>query len=280
MLKEIILILGLALILSPGIPPHCQAVPGKDWSDKEVTRPTPPLIKITPRSGGKFLLEPLTAPPQGNSIPLPRPPRNKEKGGTPAPTSQKHTMITSWDISPSVLSKVRHARYVWGSSLETGSTTDCSGFTQFIYRLCKINLPRTSAEQSQMGKVVTREMDFSKLNPGDLLFFRQGGRAVGHADIYLGEGKMIHASSSGGGVTVTELERGYYINNFVVAKRVFETKYKWPSFPGLRPAARNRDWDFPVVTALPFPKPLSAVVPPMAMLLKIFWYWGNSSTFS
>jgi hypothetical protein len=81
-------------------------------------------------------------------------------------------------------------------------------------------------------------------------------------------------------VTVTELEREYYINNFVVAKRVLEKKYRWPSFPGLSPAARNRGWDFPVVTALPSPKPLPAIVPPMAMLVKIFWYWRYSSTFS
>jgi cell wall-associated NlpC family hydrolase len=69
-------------------------------------------------------------------------------------------------------------------------------------------------------------MDFSKLLPGDLLFFRRGGRSVGHAGIYLGEGKMIHASNHRYGVTVTDLRQPYYEGTFVVAKRVFEVKYR------------------------------------------------------
>jgi hypothetical protein len=131
--------------------------------------------------------------------------------------------------------------------------------------MCKIDLPRTSAEQAQVGQEVTRRMDFSKLEAGDLLFFRQGGRSVGHAGVYLGEGKMIHASNAQGGITVTELGQGYYVKNFVVAKRVLEKKYRWPSFPGLSPAARYRDWDSPVLTLSPVPRPL----------LKIFWPWDH-----
>ena len=111
-----------------------------------------------------------------------------------------------------------------GASLETSSATDCSGFVQFIYHGFKINLPRSSAEQAEVGKVVTRRMDFSKLLPGDLLFFNRGGH-IGHAGIYLGQGKMIHASSPRTGVTVTDLRQPYYEGTFVVAKRVFEVKY-------------------------------------------------------
>jgi cell wall-associated NlpC family hydrolase len=76
-----------------------------------------------------------------------------------------------------------------------------------------------------VGKVVTHQMDFSKLLPGDLLFFRRGGRNVGHAGIYLGEGKMIHASNHRYGVTITDLRQPYYEGTFEVAKRVFEVKY-------------------------------------------------------
>ena len=118
----------------------------------------------------------------------------------------------------------KHAPYARGASLENSSATDCSGFVQFIYHRFKIDLPRSSAEQAQVGKVVTRQMDFSKLLPGDLLFFRRGG-PVGHAGIYLGEGKMIHASNHRYGVTVTDLRQPYYEGTFEVAKRVFEVKY-------------------------------------------------------
>jgi cell wall-associated NlpC family hydrolase len=119
----------------------------------------------------------------------------------------------------------RYAPYARGASLQNSSATDCSGFVQFIYHGFKIDLPRSSAEQAQVGKVVTQQMDFSKLLPGDLLFFCRGGRSVGHAGIYLGEGKMIHASNHRNGVTVTDLRQPYYEGTFVVAKRVFEVKF-------------------------------------------------------
>ena len=143
-------------------------------------------------------------------------------------TSNKYNTFEPWNFSELILTQAkayRYAPYARGASLENGSATDCSGFVQFIYHGFKINLPRSSAEQAQVGKVVTQQMDFSKLLPGDLLFFRRGGRSVGHAGIYLGEGKMIHASNHRYGVTITDLRQPYYEGTFVVAKRVFEVKY-------------------------------------------------------
>lgn len=269
MLKRsgIILSLVLALIISLGTPPQCQARPSqKPLSIENAIRATAPSIKITPRPGGKFLLEPLTAPPKSLNIP-PSPPTQKgERSDGLRPASQN--TIEPRSLIQLVLSKVLHARYAWGASLETGPTTDCSGFTRFIYRLCKIDLPRNSAEQARVGREVTRRMDFSKLQAGDMLFFRDRGRAVGHAGIYLGEGKMVHATSNAGGVTVSELGQEYYVNNFVVAKRVFEKTYKWASFQGLSPAARNRDWDISGATPAPSPRPLPVIA---LKLLKIFW---------
>jgi len=188
---------------------------------------TPPLMKVIPQRDGKFLLEPLTAPKKTLQTPLTQP--KKDAGGDRVSSSpSSYNRFEPWDFSELILSQAkayRHAPYARGASLETGSATDCSGFVQFIYHGFKINLPRSSAEQAQVGKVVTRQMDFSKLLPGDLLFFRRGGRSVGHAGIYLGEGKMIHASNYRYGVTVTDLREPYYENTFVVAKRVFTVKY-------------------------------------------------------
>jgi len=114
-----------------------------------------------------------------------------------------------------------NASYLRGASLKNSSATDCSGFVQFIYREFKIDLPRSSAEQAQVGKVVTRHLDFSKLLPGDLLFFRQGGQ-VRHAGIYLGDGKMIHASTRRYGVIISDLRQSYYEGNLAVVKRIIE----------------------------------------------------------
>jgi cell wall-associated NlpC family hydrolase len=111
--------------------------------------------------------------------------------------------------------------YRRGSSLQTGKATDCSGFVQYLYRKADVRLPRVSAAQAQVGtKVEARPMDFSKLQTGDLLFFRDGRRYIGHVGLYLGDGKMIHASSHARGVAVADLHQPYFRGNFVVAKRL------------------------------------------------------------
>jgi hypothetical protein len=110
--------------------------------------------------------------------------------------------------------------YRRGCSLQTGKSTDCSGFVQYLYSKANIHLPRASAEQARVGQVAARSMDFSRLQAGDLLFFRHGGRHIGHVGLYLGDGKMIHAAGTGLGVIVSDLHQPYYRSNFVVAKRL------------------------------------------------------------
>jgi cell wall-associated NlpC family hydrolase len=197
------------------------------YSQRSVAE-TAPLIKVVPQRDGKFLLEPMTAPKKTLSTPLSQPPKKEDKNDRVSSAPPSYNKFEPWNFSDLIMSQAksyRNAPYARGASLETSSATDCSGFVQYIYHGFKIDLPRSSAEQSQVGKVVTCQMDFSKLLPGDLLFFRRGGRSVGHAGIYLGEGKMIHASNHRLGVTVTDLRQPYYEGTFVVAKRVFEVKY-------------------------------------------------------
>ena len=80
-------------------------------------------------------------------------------------------------------------RYVWGgNSLENG--TDCSGFVREVYKKFGVNLPRTSSEQAKAGRAVSE----AELKPGDLLFYGDGG--VSHVVMYMGNGKIVHASSS------------------------------------------------------------------------------------
>jgi cell wall-associated NlpC family hydrolase len=197
------------------------------YSRNSVTE-TPPLMKVTPQRDGKFMLEPLT-PKKTPSTPITQPSKKEDKSDRISSSNPpKYNTSEPWNFSELILTQAqayKHAPYAMGASLATSSATDCSGFVQFIYHGFKIDLPRSSAEQAQVGKVVTRQMDFSKLLPGDLLFFRRGGRSVGHAGIYLGEGKMIHASNHRYGVTVTDLRQPYYEGTLEVAKRVFEVKY-------------------------------------------------------
>jgi len=109
--------------------------------------------------------------------------------------------------------------YRRGGSLLSGRGTDCSGFVKYVYHNFRIDLPHSSAAQARMGQVAACTMDFSKLEVGDLLFFRRA-RSIDHVGIYAGEGKMIHASSRRRSVIVTDLRQPYYADNFVVAKRL------------------------------------------------------------
>lgn len=115
-----------------------------------------------------------------------------------------------------------NAPYRRGASLERGRATDCSGFVQYIYGNFNIDLPRSSAEQSQVGKLAARQMNFAQLKPGDLLFFKRSGQRIGHVGIYMGEGKMIHAADRRQGVTITDLRQSRMDRAFVMAKRVLE----------------------------------------------------------
>jgi uncharacterized protein YgiM (DUF1202 family) len=104
--------------------------------------------------------------------------------------------------------------YVWGGTTPKGF--DCSGFTQYIFRQSGITLPRTTTEQYQIGTYVSK----SNLKPGDLVFlqntYRQG---ISHVGIYIGDGQMIHASSSKG-IVISQLSSSYYTQHYYGARRV------------------------------------------------------------
>lgn len=82
--------------------------------------------------------------------------------------------------------------YVWGgTSLTNGA--DCSGFVQSVYSNFGVSLPRTSYEQQNAG----REVSYSEAQPGDLICYG------GHVAIYMGDGKIVHASNSRDGIKVS-----------------------------------------------------------------------------
>ncbi len=91
---------------------------------------------------------------------------------------------------------------------------DCSKLTQKVYAAVGITLPRTAEQQSQLGIVVDRH----KLRAGDLLFFGYG-RKVTHVAIYIGNGVIVHSSSSRG-VVREDLDRLTF--NFLFARRLIE----------------------------------------------------------
>ncbi|GAA1840008.1 hypothetical protein GCM10009772_17090 [Pseudonocardia alni subsp. carboxydivorans] len=88
--------------------------------------------------------------------------------------------------------------YKWGA---TGpSAFDCSGLMVWAFEQIGVDLPRTSSAQSQMdGTPVSK----SQLKPGDLVFFYS---PVSHVGIYAGNGKVLHASTSGEPVKYSDID--------------------------------------------------------------------------
>ena len=112
--------------------------------------------------------------------------------------------------------------YVWGGNTPS-SGFDCSGLIKFVYNdAAGINLPRTTAQMLQMnGKHVPR----SQLRSGDLVFFSTAGHGrVSHAGIYVGEGRFVHAPSSGGAVRLDSVDSKYWNNAYLQAKRVLSSE--------------------------------------------------------
>lgn len=79
-----------------------------------------------------------------------------------------------------------------GTSLTKG--TDCSGFTQSVYKHFGYKIPRTSYSQRKAGKKVK---NISKAKAGDLICY------YGHVAIYMGKNKIIHASNKKTGIKIS-----------------------------------------------------------------------------
>jgi len=144
---------------------------------------------------------------------------------TPAPSSTRRRIPESPPPSAEAVRVLRTAesyrgvKYVWGGN-SPREGFDCSGFTKFVFAKYGVTLPRTSREQAHAGSAVTA--DFRALRPGDLMLFAEPGQAISHVAIYAGDGRIIHASSSVGGVGYTDLNAGgdWFVDYFVAARRV------------------------------------------------------------
>lgn len=87
--------------------------------------------------------------------------------------------------------------YLWGGT--SGKGVDCSGFTNMVYYLNGLELPRDASQQIKKGIEIPVDDRLTEVEPGDFLFFGtkdEDGRPdrVTHVAIYLGNGKMIHSS--------------------------------------------------------------------------------------
>lgn len=95
---------------------------------------------------------------------------------------------------------------------------DCSAFVQRVFEVNGIRLPRSTAEQSKVGVPVS----LKDIKPGDLLFYSTYKPGPSHVGIYIGNGKMVHASEKTG-ITVSRIDEPYWQKRFLFARRVDQT---------------------------------------------------------
>ena len=103
--------------------------------------------------------------------------------------------------------------YQWGGATPRGF--DCSGLVQYAYSNAGLRLPRTAAAQMKAVTPLTLE----NAEAGDLLFFRDGNR-TSHVAIYLGQGRFVHAPSTGNSVSLDSFSNTYWRMRFARAGRV------------------------------------------------------------
>lgn len=102
-----------------------------------------------------------------------------------------------------------------GISPETGF--DCSGFVRYVFnQAANLTLPHGARAISQLGKSIPVD----QLQPGDLVFFNTLKKSFSHVGIYLGDGRFIHAPSSGGGVDIVNMNDAYWTKRFNGARRL------------------------------------------------------------
>jgi cell wall-associated NlpC family hydrolase len=104
--------------------------------------------------------------------------------------------------------------YKYGGSSPAGF--DCSGLVQYSYKQAGVKLPRETGDQLR----ASTPLQGSHLRRGDLLFFDQEGRKKSHVGIYLGDGKFVHAPSSGKRVRTDRIDSPYWKKHLSEARRI------------------------------------------------------------
>ncbi len=111
--------------------------------------------------------------------------------------------ISAAEVSGTRQSVINYALQFVGNPYRSGGTSltngaDCSGFVQSVFRDCGISLGRSSRDQAAGGT----QISISDIQPGDLLFYSNGGR-INHVALYIGNGQVVHASNPKNGIRIS-----------------------------------------------------------------------------
>ena len=93
---------------------------------------------------------------------------------------------------------------------------DCSGLVHYSFARSGLRVPRDTDSLRRLGD----DLHLEELTRGDLVFFDQEGKKSSHVGIYLGDGRFVHAPSTGGKVRVDRIDSPYWRMHLNEARRV------------------------------------------------------------
>ncbi|HSW53231.1 MAG TPA: C40 family peptidase [Sulfuricaulis sp.] len=131
-------------------------------------------------------------------------------GHTPAQESAPPLAYRAADHALAMVGKP----YRYGGNSPKGF--DCSGLVQYSYARVGVKLPQGTRNLLQVSQPVSR----NRLQRGDLVFFTQEGKRSSHVALYLGDGRFVHAPSSGKRVHVAGFHDNYWQRHFTEARRI------------------------------------------------------------
>jgi cell wall-associated NlpC family hydrolase len=94
---------------------------------------------------------------------------------------------------------------------------DCSGFVRFVLGQHQLVVPRTAAEQFQIGRPIRA----NEVRAGDLVFFSTVAPGASHVGLALNSTEFVHAPATSGVVRVERIQSTYWQPRFVGARRLF-----------------------------------------------------------
>ena len=125
-------------------------------------------------------------------------------------TDSKFNAEIAQKIIAAAMSKLGYP-YIWGKSFDGKSGGDCSGLVYYVLNQAGINIGRTSAN-GYYNHFKNNQVPRFEMQPGDLIFWHKNGgrpdRYVHHVGIYIGDGKIIDASSNAGKIVERKIFEG------------------------------------------------------------------------
>ncbi len=139
-------------------------------------------------------------------------PSAPEKPSTPAENTDLGAQVVAY------AKKFLGIPYVYGAN--GPSAYDCSSFTQAVYKKFGYSLNRSAAGQYENGTAI----ELSQIQPGDLILWRayDSSKTATHVGIYIGNNMYIHASSTGGCITINNMSYGSSVRRIVGVRRIIK----------------------------------------------------------